>query len=308
MRHIAENHVFYRDQIKDKLAIASSPIHISTDLWTSPHRHALLAVCAQWVDQDYQLQKALLGLPECHGSHSGERQADLIMSILKTFGIMSKLGYHTGDNATSNNTCLESIAHRLKENLDIDYDPKKRRIRCIGHIINLSLQAFLLGSSNEALVAALEAASEVTSEDLQLWDDEVGLRLGIDNETRWSSWYHVLDKLFKKKAQIVQFMHENEQILGENRLTAADWDLLQKAYLFLQPFDGATLCAEGNKASLSQSLFLMDCLLSHYENEKVSRLLRGSEDVSALIPRLRYLSHAFCGRDQCGHLIAGLNS
>ncbi|ENH65032.1 Putative AC9 transposase [Fusarium oxysporum f. sp. cubense race 1] len=238
MRHIAENHVFYRDQIKDKLAIASSPIHISTDLWTSPHRHALLAVCAQWVDQDYQLQKALLGLPECHGSHSGERQADLIMSILKTFGIMSKLGYHTGDNATSNNTCLESIAHRLKENLDIDYDPKKRRIRCIGHIINLSLQAFLLGSSNEALVAALEAASEVTSEDLQLWDDEVGLRLGIDNETRWSSWYHVLDKLFKKKAQIVQFMHENEQILGENRLTAADWDLLQKAYLFLhQPIE-----------------------------------------------------------------------
>ncbi|KAK2686790.1 hypothetical protein QWA68_014948 [Fusarium oxysporum] len=164
MRHIAENHVFYGDQIKDKLAIASSPIHISTDLWTSPHRHALLAVCAQWVDQDYQLQKALLGLPECRGSHSGERQADLIMSILETFGIMSKLGYHTGDNATSNNTCLESIARRLKENLNIDYDPKKHRIRCIGHIINVSLQAFLLGSSNEALIAAFEAASEATSE------------------------------------------------------------------------------------------------------------------------------------------------
>ncbi|KAI3571569.1 hypothetical protein IWW34DRAFT_858002 [Fusarium oxysporum f. sp. albedinis] len=44
--------------------------------------------------------------------------------------------------------------------------PKKHRIRCIGHIINLSLQAFLLGSSNEALIAALEAASEATSEDL----------------------------------------------------------------------------------------------------------------------------------------------
>jgi hypothetical protein len=68
-------------------------------------------------------------------------------------------------------------------------------------------------------------------------------------------------------------MHEHEQILGDNRLTAADWDLLQKAYLFLQPFDGATLCAEGNKASLSQSLFLMDCLLSHYENEKVSHFI-----------------------------------
>src|SRR6478736_5956756 len=56
-----------------------------------------------------------VGIPGCRDSHSGERQADLIMSILETFGIMSKLGYHTGDNATSNNTCLESIARRLKE-------------------------------------------------------------------------------------------------------------------------------------------------------------------------------------------------
>jgi hypothetical protein len=123
MRHVAENHVFYRDQVKGKLAIASSLIYISTDLWTSPHCHALLAVCAQRVDQDYQLQKALLGLPECRGSHSGERQADLIMSILETFGIMSKLGYHTGGNATSNNTCLESIARRLKENLNVSWRP-----------------------------------------------------------------------------------------------------------------------------------------------------------------------------------------
>lgn len=124
MRHIAENHVFYRDQIKDKLlAIVSSPIYISTDLWTSLHRHALLAVCAQWVDQDYQLQKALLGLPECRDNHSGERQADLIMSILETFGIMSKLGYHTGDNAISNDTCLKSIARRLKENLNVSWQP-----------------------------------------------------------------------------------------------------------------------------------------------------------------------------------------
>jgi hypothetical protein len=121
MRHIAANYAFYRDQIKDKLAVASSPIHISTDLWTSPHRHALLAVCAQWVDQDYQLQKALLELPECRDNHSGERQADLILSSLERFGIASKLGYHTGDNATSNDTCLEHIARRLKEDLNVSW-------------------------------------------------------------------------------------------------------------------------------------------------------------------------------------------
>ncbi|KAL6406105.1 putative AC9 transposase [Ilyonectria robusta] len=243
MRHIAENH-------------------------TSPHRHALLAVCAQWVDQDYQLQKALLGLPECRDNHSGERQADLIMSILETFGIISKPGYHTGDNATSNDTYLESIARRLKENLNALTTRRRRGRR---RLSRSDVDEDYLGIEGIPALRKLHGLAvwiRCSSLNSQLWDDEVGLRLGIDNETRWSSWYHVLDKLFKKKAQIVQFMHEHEQILGDNRLTAADWDLLQKAYLFLQPFDGATLCAEGNKASLLQSLFLMDCLLSHYKNEK----------------------------------------
>ncbi|KAJ4052062.1 hypothetical protein NW763_008211 [Fusarium oxysporum] len=41
-----------------------------------------------------------------------------------------------------------------------------RRIRCIAHIINLFLQAFLLASSKEALFAALESASGITGEEL----------------------------------------------------------------------------------------------------------------------------------------------
>jgi len=102
-----------------------------------------------------------------------------------------------------------------------------------------------------------------------IWDDEVGLRLGIDNATRWSSWYHVINNLFKKKAQIIQFMLNHEQDIGDNRLLSSDWDLLSKAHSFLQPFASATLYAEGDKASLSQSLFLMDCLLHHYEKQKV---------------------------------------
>jgi hypothetical protein len=59
---IVANYDLYSNQIKSSLATACSPIHIATDRWTSPHRHAMLAVCAQWVDKDYKLQKALLGL------------------------------------------------------------------------------------------------------------------------------------------------------------------------------------------------------------------------------------------------------
>lgn len=80
----------------------------------------------------------------------------------------------------------------------------------------------------------------------------------------------MISNALKKKQEIVQFMTDHEVALEDKRLTAADWDLISKAHLFLQPFASATLYAEGEKASLSQSLFLMDCLLHHYEKQKVS--------------------------------------
>ncbi|KAG7402662.1 putative AC transposase [Fusarium oxysporum f. sp. rapae] len=49
---------------------------------------------------------------------------------------------------------------------DINWDPKRHRIRCILHVINLSLQAFLFASSREALQAALDAASDITGDEL----------------------------------------------------------------------------------------------------------------------------------------------
>src|SRR2546423_9212574 len=104
MRIIDANFALYTSQLRENFQGAQSLIHISTDLWTSPHRHAMLAVCAQWVDQDYQLRKALLGMPECRYSHNGATQAALIAEILRNFNI-SRVGYHTGDNATSNDTC-----------------------------------------------------------------------------------------------------------------------------------------------------------------------------------------------------------
>ena len=114
VRYIASNYKLYRGQIKTSLSTSSSPIHISSDLWTSPHRHSLLAVCAQWVDQDYELQKALLALPECRFTHSGEKQASLILKALEDFNIQSKIGWHTGDNATSNDTCLVALEEQLR--------------------------------------------------------------------------------------------------------------------------------------------------------------------------------------------------
>lgn len=331
MRIIELNFHLYQDQLRNLLEKSLSLIHLSTDLWTSPHRHGMIAICGQWVDGERNLRKALLGLLECPHSHSGDAQAALIMATIGRFGI-KRIGYHIGDNATSNDTCLRSLAKRLETELDITFDPEKRRVRCIAHIINLSLQAFLLAHSKEAIGAALAAAAEAQDADVadsftdglagsqaqsqqddsvrrgkrakstaklnmreytgwqgipaltklhtiavwlrssaihsDDWDACVGLRLGIDNATRWNSWFKVIGNALRKKSEIVQFLLTHDSELGDACLSGADWDILSKTHRFLAPFAAATLYAEGTLSSVSQTLPLMDVLLFHYEKAK----------------------------------------
>jgi hypothetical protein len=123
VRLMAANYVMYRDQLQDTLTMARSPIHLQADIWTSPHRKGMLAICGQWINHEYKLQKALLGLVELPGDHSGSSQAALIHQVLKQFDITSNLGWFTGDNATSNDTCLESLASRLLEEHQVSFPP-----------------------------------------------------------------------------------------------------------------------------------------------------------------------------------------
>ncbi len=133
MRHIAANFSLYQSQLVAKLQNAASKVHVSSDLWTSPHRHGVLAICARWVDEDHQPRRALLGLREIRHSHSGEHQSRLLFSTLELYGITKQLGCHTGDNATSNDTCLQHLSIRMKQDLQVrpELDATHAKFACL---------------------------------------------------------------------------------------------------------------------------------------------------------------------------------
>jgi hypothetical protein len=65
-----------------------------------------------------------------------------------------------GDNAGSNGTCLRALSDSVRVEYGIKFDPIKRRIRCLGHIINLSLSAFLFADNKTALREAISQSIE----------------------------------------------------------------------------------------------------------------------------------------------------
>ena len=84
------------------------------------------------------------------------------------------IGYFTLDNASNNDSALVEISSLLL-NINIVFDPIKRRLCCFGHVINLVVKSFLWGTDVEAFRNELARCKD---EDTEQGGD-------IDQITEW---------------------------------------------------------------------------------------------------------------------------
>ena len=120
---------------------APGQIHIAFDGWRSRNRHALFGITCSFLDCHFKPQKLVLGLPELHSRHTGNNIAAEITEIIESYEIGDKIGYFTLDNAANNDTAMEAIA----KHFNLPGGSHQRCIRCIGHIINLVVNALWKG-------------------------------------------------------------------------------------------------------------------------------------------------------------------
>ena len=67
---------------------------------------------------------------------------NIIAVMLEDYGIGGNLGFLNTDNASNNDTMAAELQLELAET-DIVWDGKENRLQCVGHIINLAIQALL---------------------------------------------------------------------------------------------------------------------------------------------------------------------
>jgi hypothetical protein len=154
-------------EIVSALSDLPTRIHFTFDLWTSPNHRALLGIVAHWVSVQGTLQHTLLGLRRFRGRHTGENQAELFWTVAQQFKIEGNIGYFTLDNASNNDTAMKCIGAKLQL-LGIEFDPVKRRLRCLGHIINLVVKAFLWGDDPETFEREVDSLADQEHYDAEL--------------------------------------------------------------------------------------------------------------------------------------------
>ena len=201
---------------------ALSSIHISCDGWTTPDAIGIFGIVGHFTDEEGRLQALLLAMVEVEGAHTGEQLATQMFNVLDQYHIKDCLGYFVMDNATANDCMVTSISEQLFETDGLSYDSLQHCLRYNGHIINLSVQAFLFGSlPEEVTLNDREGRDEsLTTAELKRWRKmgplgklhnivvyikaspqrtrvflsiSGGKMVRQDNGTRWNSWYEMLD-------------------------------------------------------------------------------------------------------------------
>jgi hypothetical protein len=306
---LVESYQAQKETMLEILHAAPGLVHITADGWTAPNDIPLLGVVGHFVNENGWVDHIILGLREIEGLHTGENLCSVLIQILAEYKIWTKVGYFVMDNAANNDTMLGAFTRHL-ETLGILFNPTTRRLRCTGHIINLAVKAFLFGNSTEAIRD--ETYQPGTEEELERWrkcgplgrahniclhsrgspqrikefkELSGGLLIRRDNDTRWNSWFMMLESMLKPKVRsaIAQYTANHVDSLELDRLVPADWEVLEKMAKFLQKFKIATKVTEGRNSSLADVLPVIDYLLDTFQKELTSTEAANDLPLAAMV-------------------------
>jgi len=188
----------------------------------------------------------------------------------------------------------------LELNKSFVWDPVFRRLRCNGHVINLSAQSFLFPNlSDKDNVIVLDAQikgqlpKEFNNAQMKLWRKKGplgklhnvsvyiamstqrldafrlisgNLSLPRDNSTRWNSWYRMLVRALLLREAINTYTLMNRVDLQDDVLDDKDWAQLESLIEYLEAYEHGTLACEGRYSTAETILPIMEFLLEIFED------------------------------------------
>ena len=131
--------VFYamKQSLVDNFRTFNATVSCTFDLWEGCNKTGYLCVPAHYVDDDWVLQKRIIGFRLCPYPHNATAIFNTIMEIFGFYGIEDKVLTITFDNASANTAAINLFKRSLKP----AFGGEIFHQRCACHIINLVVQA-----------------------------------------------------------------------------------------------------------------------------------------------------------------------
>ncbi|KAG0154761.1 hypothetical protein PDIDSM_329 [Penicillium digitatum] len=269
-------------------------LSIALDCWTSPFQQAFMAITGYFIDHNWDYCEILLGFEPLHGSHNGENLSKTVTQILTEHGISDRVLSVTTDNATNNNTLMQSVQDHLQSQHSSDLSIF--RVPCIAHVIQLSLNE-LLGKlkavpSNKEI--ELEWSEEKThsfqnkrntSGSIQITytlkksfinaspqrreafialQPEPALIPIQDVRTRWNSTFLMLNRAKKLQPFYDQYCTDHQYLYF--KLDQEEWRQVEYLLLLTKPFFDFTMMLSKTKDITAHNIYsIYNKLFSHLD-------------------------------------------
>ena len=171
-------------------------VSVTTDCWTSRTVDPYMTVTVHFVDQNWQINSRVLSTTKVEGSHTGEKIADELRGVFKTWDIEDKVTTIVTDNAANVKNAVERL--------------KTRHQACFAHTLNL-----VVNDSIRRTPDVFEAKNKVTYfhhsslvnnalREAHKTSQTDYKKLKQDVETRWNSTYEMLKSYLFQHDQVKQ--------------------------------------------------------------------------------------------------------
>jgi hypothetical protein len=225
------------------------------DMWTSCQNKGYMCVTIHWIDDDWRMQKRIIGFFNVKGRHTGAKLSETFTEVMVNWYIEKRVFALTLDNASSNEVAVNDIISDLNENGSdsLVCDGMFFHVRCACHILNLvardGLKAISAATKKiKSLVLAVKG-SPLQWEMLMKCAAESGLDtkrgISIDVSTRWNSTYLMLrDALYYRDA-FVRLKSSNRRRYANISPSPAEWDKANTLFHCLKKFYDLTEILSG---------------------------------------------------------------
>jgi len=329
--------------IVDKLSTVKS-ISMTLDIWSDRRMRAYLGITGHYIEfGQLQLSSSLLSCSRFRGSHTGERIAAEVVSVMDAYQIQQKVDFFITDNAANMRKALTTFVTQDDEQIDEeanelavenpelwqDLDPvdhaeidevlaahsKRERLSCFDHSLHLVVGDDL--KNTKCISTALSKCCKICSllHTSALFSDAFaqvfGPNKGIPASvvTRWNSTLRQVKALLSLDAKQLQDLLEMQ---GHNHLvlSAREWSQLNELVDLLDPFLEATLLTESDVVvTITFCLPSVLALINHLCNSRRNVKYCGTI-ADALLASINQKFDGMLQRVQVAraHRFAGINS
>lgn len=188
-RHVTELHDSLQRQAHKAFSSATTKCSLQTDVWTAGSGQlSFTGGNISWIDKDWRLRTEFAFLTPLRERHTGANLAVHLYDWVKTRELGQKIVSITTDNASNNNTMLESFAGHT----DISFNRSEDHIfcscHCIGRVVfvfmkslgctipslrqpELTVPAILVNDTQPVAHHESQSSSSEEREDQETWDD-----------------------------------------------------------------------------------------------------------------------------------------